>query len=163
MESDFAAPVLDEQYVELIRNQVSLNVAARDGTNVPAVTRAYGCDVSPDRRSITVFVPEAANVLLQCIQENGAVAVVCSHPRTLQTLQLKGNDATVVRATPEDATHVERWRRTFTDEIEANGYGPPFSTSLGEPARQPMKAVRFTLAAIYDQSPGPAAGRQLES
>lgn len=164
MEPDTDTQILNEGHTHLIQNQVSINVAARDGGNVPAVTRAYGCAVSSDRRKVTVFVGEtAAAAVLRCVQENGSIAVVCSHPSTLRTLQLKGTDAQVLPLKPADATHIERWRRTFTEELEAHGFTPPFTRTLADLAKQPLVAIRFTLAAIFDQSPGPTAGQRVGS
>ncbi len=90
-------PLLDEARAVFITHRVAMNVASCSAARVPSLVRAHGCRISADRRRVTVFVsvPRAATVLAD-LRAGGAIAVVFSLPRTHETIQLKGAQASIV-------------------------------------------------------------------
>lgn len=152
---------LDADHARFIQGGVSVVVAARNERLVADVVRGCGCRVSRDRRKVTVLVdPARAGSVIDNVGANGHIAVVFSQPSTHRTLQLKGTDAHVAPCTPADLRVVRRHLEAWVADMQAIGYAPAFSRAVhGEGAD--LLAITFSIAAAFEQTPGPAAGRQL--
>lgn len=147
---------------DFIAGGVSILVASRDRDLKPVVARACGC-IAGDDGAVAVFVPtERAGDLLDAIAVTGTVAVVFSEPATHRTIQLKADDARIVRSVRGQSATCDRYRRLFAAELERLGYGSRMATSLVDDNGGPVSAIRFTPAATFDQTPGPHAGEPLE-
>lgn len=158
------APLLDEANADFIQHHVAINVAACGAGNVPALTRALGCRVSPDRRRITVFVsPARAERLLQCLHTNGAIAAVFSRPSTHQTLQVKGVDAAVTPLTGGDHERIAAYRESFIEELLKIGLSQRYAAAVISAPSDDAVGVTFTPAAAFVATPGPNAGQRLKS
>jgi hypothetical protein len=89
-----AARRLDPAQVAFIESGGSIYVASRDGSLCTTVAYGLGCDVSPQRDSVSVFLAASwCRALLACVAETSTIAVCFAEPRSHQTLQLKGSDA----------------------------------------------------------------------
>lgn len=161
-QSPQAEPILDATHVAFMTTGVSINVAARDAHNIPALTRALGCRVSPDRRTVTLFVavPDAAR-LLDNLRINGAIAAVFSQPSTHHTIQLKGADARVVERQPDDPVVFENFIVTLAADLAHYGWAEPYVRAMLGHDDDNIVAVAFTPYAAFNQTPGPAAGAPL--
>lgn len=154
-------PLLDPDEARFIQGGVSISVAARTADLKPVVSRALGCRVGVDRRSVIVFLSRAiAAAVLSCLEANGAIAAVFTLPSTHQTLKLKGSDATIVDLDPGDRQLIEDYRHRFALELATLGYTARFQGAV-VPMMPDLVAVRFTPSAAFDQTPGPGAGRVL--
>src|SRR5690348_16283875 len=112
-----APPILDEELAEFLQSGVSMHAASVSGLT-PQITRAAGCRVSQDRRTVTIYVAEShSQALLADLGANGAIAVVFTRPLTHRAVQLKGTDARVVEASAEDAALVDRQAAAFNSEL----------------------------------------------
>lgn len=158
------APILDATHVAFMTSGVSINVAARDAHNIPTLTRALGCRVSADRRTVTVFVavPDAAR-LLDNLRINGAIAVVFSQPSTHHTIQLKGADARVVERQPDDAVVFENFAAALAADLAHYGWLESYVRTMLSHDDENIVALAFTPNAAFNQTPGPAAGAPLTS
>lgn len=158
------APILDAAHVEFMTSGVSINVAARDAHNIPTLTRALGCRVSADHRTVTVFVavPDAAR-LLDNLRINGAIAVVFSQPSTHHTIQLKGSDARVVAREPDDPVLFENFIVALAADLARYGWMESYVRTMLSHDDENIVAVAFTPNAAFNQTPGPAAGAPLAS
>jgi hypothetical protein len=147
--------------VELITGRVSIIVASRDARLRPHVMRAVGCRLSEDWCRVTVLLPEGgAREVLDDLRHNQQIAVVFSRPSSNQTVQLKGTDATVTPSGPEDKALAERYLEGFIEEIGPLGHSADVAhTILGHDGA--LNSVHFTVAAAFEQTPGPAAGQPL--
>ncbi|HET7202541.1 MAG TPA: hypothetical protein VFI92_04155 [Steroidobacteraceae bacterium] len=152
---------LDPEHVAFIQGGVSVVVSARNEALVPDVLRGCGCRVSRDRRRVTVLAESArSGDVLDGVRANGMIAVVFSQPSTHRTLQLKGSDATVARATAADQRTARRHLEAWMADMQRIGYDPVFTRAArGDGAD--LVAITFSVAAAFEQTPGPAAGRRL--
>ena len=154
--------VLDSDTAQFIQRRNSIFAAGRDGDNVPTSARAYGCRVSADQRSVTVFVlRQQAKRLLENIESNGQVAVVFSRPTTNRTLQFKGTNARVTVLAPGDAQVVAEWVGSFVVELAELGFSAPFVHAACAVKPDEMAAITFTPSDAFAQTPGPGAGARL--
>jgi hypothetical protein len=148
---------------EIITGRVSIIVASRDARLRPHLMRAVGCRLSHDRRRVTVLLPESGGrEVLEDLRDNHQIAVVFSRPSSNLTVQLKGNDATVTPSGPEDKALAESYLQGFIEEIGQLGHTADVAhTILGHDGA--LTSVHFTVAAAFEQTPGPTAGQPLKT
>ncbi|MCW8902204.1 pyridoxamine 5'-phosphate oxidase family protein [Sedimenticola sp.] len=155
-------PILDEATAAFIQHFVSINVSTANGHRQPAISRAYGCRVADDLTRVTLFIyRDRSRQLLQGVHENHTVAVVFSRPSTLETLQLKGHDATPVEMTTTDLEYMDRYRESFMRELRLIGFPDTFATAMMACYGDEMLGIRFTPDAVFVATPGPRAGKPL--
>jgi hypothetical protein len=145
----------------LLARHVSIIVGTRDADQRPHVMRAVGCRLDDDQRRLTVLMPLASGrEVLADLRANGRVAVVVTEPSTNLALQLKGVDGVVAEAGPEDHALAERTLQGFVDEVGRLGF-PAIVAQTILRHDEGLAAIRFTVAAAFEQTPGPAAGAPL--
>jgi len=156
------AIALDAALQAFIESGVSVMVGTRDEGLVPELVRAWGAHVNRDRRSIRVCVPEATSVRTRTnLVGNGRIAATFSLPRTYETVQLKGRHLRTSKPSIEDLLRVERHHASFA---EANAsIGVPRARTEAFWRRELAGSslfvtIHFAVQAIFNQTPGPAAG-----
>jgi hypothetical protein len=160
--SPAVTPVLDEASAVFVQSNVSINMTACDAARGLAVSRAYGCRVSEDRVRVTVYVyRDLAGDVLHNVESHGAVAVVFNRPSTHETLQLKGDDATVVAFDPREEPLLERYRQLFIADLLSIGHPPSFNQAIMERFEGEMAGIQFTPTVVFNSTPGPKAGQKL--
>jgi hypothetical protein len=146
-----------------LQGPVSINIGAAGRDGWPCVCRAQGAIVTRDRRALTVLLSAArGREVLDALDAGSGVTAVFSRPTTHATLQLKAPCAT--RMTPNAAHRAcnARYAAAFGGELDALGYGDELVQGLvALMAASDLVALRFIPAIIFDQTPGPAAGRVL--
>jgi len=156
--------LVDESLAQFITGGVSVIVASRDAANVPSLTRAIGCRVAGDRRTVTVFVDATqAGAVLGDVLASRAIAVVFSQPSTHRTYQLKGVDAARVALADGDRERIARYPDRMIGEIGKLGLPETFTRAMLASAPADVVAIAFTPCAAFDQTPGPRAGAKLGS
>jgi hypothetical protein len=155
-----AAPVLDAEVVEFIHGGVAVGVATRDGDLRPEFARGWGPEVSADGRSVALCVsaPEGSRVRAN-LEGNGAVAVGFSPPTIARAVQVKGVATAVGEPEAADLERVERHVQSFVAEAER--IGAPAELSRRMFVGTGLVAIRFSVDEVFDQTPGPTAGRRL--
>jgi len=154
------APVLDPNVVEFIHGGVAVGVATRDDDLRPEFARGWGPEVSADGRSVALCVsaPEGSRMRAN-LERNGAVAVGFSPPTIARAVQVKGVATRVGEPETADLERVERHVRSFV--AEAGRVGAPEELSQRMFVRTGLVAVQFSIDEVFDQTPGPTAGRRL--
>jgi hypothetical protein len=133
-------------------------VTAADGT--PFAMRGWGATVIAAERSLRVLL-DAADV--ERLVDEGAVLVgswiayTAASVRTLTSFQLKGRISTVGPATAADRESYER----YCDEYYAAVLDVDFIRRELMERMEPdaVVALEFEVEELFDQSPGPGAGR----
>jgi Pyridoxamine 5'-phosphate oxidase len=153
-------PALDPEVVEFIHGGVAVGVATRDDDLRPEFARGWGPEVSADGRSMTLCVsaPEGSRVRAN-LERNGAVAVGFSPPTIARAVQVKGVATVVGEPEAADLERVERHARSFVTEAERVGAPAELSRRLF--VGTGLVAVEFSIDEMFDQTPGPTAGRRL--
>jgi hypothetical protein len=141
-----SAPALDPAVVEFIHGGVAVGVATRDDDLRPEFARGWGPQVSADARSLSLCVaaPEGSRVRAN-LEQNGALAVGFSPPTIARAVQVKGVAAVVGEP---DAADLER-------------VGAPAELSRRMFVGTGLVSVVFSIDEVFDQTPGPTAGRRL--
>jgi Pyridoxamine 5'-phosphate oxidase len=153
-------PVLDPDVVEFIRGGVAVGVASRDGDLRPEFARGWGPEVSVDGCSLRLCVsaPEGSRMRAN-LERNGAVAVGFSPPTIARAVQVKGVAAQVSEPEAADLERVERHVQAFV--AEAGRIGAPAELSQRMFVGEGLVAIQFSIDEVFDQTPGPTAGRRL--
>ena len=142
-------------------HRTSISVSARDAQNRPAVARALGIRVAGDHRSVTVYLSETHSAhVLQCLRDNGAIAVAVTRPSTHETLQLKGKVRAMTPMTADDQVAMVQYQDLIVDEIAKVGYRREIVQAFFGGSGNCV-AVQFEPSLLFDQTPGPKAGRKL--
>ena len=154
---------LDPDVVAFVEGHgVSMHAASRNAGRVPNLSRALGCRVSADRARFTVFLLAShSGDMLADFRANGAIAVVVTLPSTHRTVQLKGEDAAIEPLGDDDYIRIAKHREGFVRELTSLGYIDAWGKMLLAGERGDVVAVGFTIAAAFNQTPGPTAGTPL--
>jgi hypothetical protein len=153
--------VLGPELVAFVHGGVAVTVATRDADRRPAVTRAWGPEVSPDGRTLELCViapagsPTRAN-----LEANGAIAVGFSPPTIARALQIKGAAVSVREPEPDELERAERHLAAFTAEVEQLGIPGRAARRIFR-ERSDFVSVVVTIDEVFDQTPGPTAGQRV--
>jgi hypothetical protein len=150
---------LPDELADFVESGVSILVGTADERLRPACMRALGARVSQDRASVTVFVPEAsARAILANLAANGRVAVAFSRPLDHRSIQIKGACLGTRPASADDRGVQERYRAAYFEQLHAVGVPRAVARRI---AWWPSVAVDVRVTELYEQTPGPGAGRRL--
>jgi len=160
VEQSESAPVLTPEWVEFVHSGVAVGVATRDEGMRPACTRAWGPQVSADRRSLTLCVSAPAGSATRAnLEGNGGVAVGFCPPTIAKAVQLKGVVVVVGEPGPDDLERVERHVQAFRAECARIGVPPEVAHRIFDGSS--MVLVSVSIVDGFDQTPGPTAGSRL--
>jgi len=155
-------PTFDEAHAAFMASGVSVHVASRGPANVPSVARGLGCRIAPDRSRVTIFLSAAqASDLLADLRTSRAAAAVFSKPSTHETIQIKGDDATVGALAEGDLACIPAYADALVRDLQSLGYSEAFGRALVDCDPADLVAVAFTPQAAFQQTPGPNAGAPL--
>ena len=154
---------LTAEQATFLQGPVSINVAASGRDGWPHVCRAQGCVVARDRRSVTLLLSaRRGRDLLDALDAGSGIAAVFSRPSTHATLQLKAAQAGRVALNATLRGCNARYAQAFAGELMELGYGPELGQGLvAVMTADDLAALRFAPEIVFDQTPGPAAGRVL--
>lgn len=157
-----AGPLFDAEHSKFMQGGISINVAGCGADLAPSVARALGCLISPQRTSVRLLVSRVqAAAVLEHVRQSGKLAAVFSEPATHRTIQLKGEDAVVEPAAPDDIGAVARYRAAFVDHLETAGFNPALIYAFLACPDSDLCSIRFTPGTAFSQTPGAAAGQAL--
>ena len=154
---------LTGEQTAFLQGPVSINVAATRHDGWPCVCRAHGCLVARDRRTVTLLLSaRRGRELLDALDGGSGIAAVFSRPATHATLQLKAGRAARVAAKAAHRDCQARHAQAFAGELTRLGYGPELGQGLiAVMTAGDLIALRFAPEIVFDQTPGPSAGRVL--
>ncbi len=148
--------------LELINSGPDVVVGSRSATLNPSVCWAMGCHADLDGQRITVWLRvDQAEALLNDVRTSACIAAVFVDPLTSRSLQLKGVDAVVRDAAPDDAPVLARHLTQFIDCLEQTGMPETVTRAAFDQALDQLVAVQFTATDMFEQTPGPHAGQPI--
>ena len=153
---------LEAAQLAFITGPVSISVGSCNAAMVPSLARGLGCRYDRRQQTITVFVATArAPSVLRDLRAGGGLAVVCSRPTTHQTLQIKGRNAVVTALAEGDRECMLAYAEAFTGELCSLGHSAHFAAGVVQGAADDAVAVSFMPLKLFEQTPGPGAGKAL--
>ena len=109
-----------------------------------------------------IINPGPVRTIIDALDAGSGITLVVSRPSTHATLQLKASAATRVTTGAAQRACSARCVAAFADELKGLGYGAGLEQALA--ALLPtddLVALRFAPEIVFDQTPGPDAGRVL--
>lgn len=163
--------LLPRELMDLADSGPVVIVGSADASRVPELSRAWGVQLIAESDDVVLCVPSAsARRVLANLESTGRIAVTITNPRTYRSFQLKGRVIAITLASASDRERVAAHQEAFVESVAAIGL-PRESTRRffsGEPdddddedAAAGLMAVRVHVEALFDQTPGPAAGARL--
>ncbi len=152
-------PRLTEALVELLESGVSMAAGTCGAELEPECVRGLGAHVSPDRRRVTLLLNGALCERLRChVADNPRIAVAFSRIHDHHTIQLKGRVLSIRDGDEDDEAAVARYLVAFAEQLALAG----LPRSVVRQVRCcPCIALTLVVEEIFDQTPGPEAGRRL--
>jgi hypothetical protein len=147
--------------VEAIEGGVSILVGTCDAERRPEVARAVGASVSADRTEVTIYLHEAWGAkAIANLKASREIAVGFSRTYDHFAVQLKGTCTRFLSPSEGDRKVVDRYHATYGEQLYMIGF--PRSIT-GRFVFWPAVGVVFDVRDIFVQTPGPDAGKRLES
>jgi hypothetical protein len=148
--------MIDTALSAFMQEGVGIHIGTRNASLQPNGGRALAVTVEPDGRHVVVYVTHAAAArLLPDLESNGQIAVGFGRPTDDRACQVKGVFIDARPATDEERPIVLAQWDGFLGKLELIGI-PRAATKTW--VTWPAVAIRFRANALFDQTPGPAAG-----
>ena len=139
---------------------VSLLIGSRDATLRPASARGFGVAIEAESRTATVFLPSAASeATVNNLRDNGQIALTFSRGFDHRSLQAKGYILSIAESNEEQRRLQDRYFARFSEGLLFIGHQEQL---LRRVRYSPSYALRFRIESLFDQTPGPGAGRVAE-
>jgi hypothetical protein len=152
---------IPSELVEFVESGVSILVGTASADLRPEATRGAGAKVAPDREHVSIWLAESWGArALADVREAGVIAVGFSRLLDNTSIQLKGDGAVALDASPEDRAFLERYRASYVEQLYLAGLPRSLTSRMH---LWPAKVVRFRVRDIFVQTPGPGAGARLEA
>lgn len=155
---------IDRATAEFMQGGVAIDMAARDHRNIPRVGLALACRVTDDGERVTLMAAEHMNGrFLDALHATRQIAAVFCLASSHRAMQVKGVDAHVERSGPADCALVD----TVIEKVLADWLptGVSREASMVHLDYQPdqLLTISFRPTALFQQTPGPHAGKPLAS
>jgi len=150
--------MLDDELKGFLESDVAIVVGTCDGDLAPEIVRAFAARVDGEGEAIWLFVGRvAAERTLANLRANRRVSVTFCSPENYRTVQIKGRFRDVEEARPEDRAAIDRYQDAFVATVAKYGLSEVIRNIWGaDPIR-----LSFAPESVFDQTPGPGAGRPL--
>lgn len=153
--------MIPEKFVEFLRGPYAIVLGSRDATLFPICTYAFGTDVEPETDTVTVFVPnDIAGPTFDNLAASGRAALLLGHAAMHETYQFKGAFL-AMRPTTEHEQAMQKVHQTRVATQFRTEWGERSLTYWNRFPLLPSTAVSIRIEDIFDQTPGPTAGRRL--
>jgi hypothetical protein len=151
--------VISDDVFAFLTGGKSLVIGTCDKDLVPECARAVALAVAPDRKHVSVFLPEVVcGRTLDNLRESGRIAIGVSHPPDHRSLQLKGTLSKIEPASSEDLAFVRSYLHELSLLLDMVGLPANIVERLNY---EPCLRAEVAVETIFLQTPGPDAGRLL--
>jgi hypothetical protein len=153
--------MIDADLRTFLEGGLSIHIASRTARLEPNGARASAVRIEDDHLHLVVYVPEvAAGRVVPDLRANGAAAVSFARPVDDRACQIKGVFVEARAAGDAERGMIEEQSEGFRANLERIGIPHMVTTGL---VIWPSVAIRLRATAIFEQTPGPAAGALVSS
>jgi hypothetical protein len=143
----------------LIQGPVGSYLSSVDGTSRPVLARILGTRVVDSTMRVFVSVAQSAGVL-DAVAAGRPVAAVFASVTTYESLQFKAASAELEPMDEADQAAARGFRRSMNAGLMS--FGMP-DGALPLMYRDDLIAIAFAPTDVFNQTPGPGAGRRIEA
>ena len=143
-----------------LTNGIYLSYAgSRDESMMPMTRPCWGVDLKAEQDIIIVYVVEAQfEPMLKNCQDNGRITINLTDANSHTSYQLKGQFLKVRAMTEAEALLQQQYRVKLVGFIKEIGYTQEQAERFTYHADL---AIEIKLEKIFDQTPGPGAGKEI--
>lgn len=153
--------MIPEKLVEFINGTTTMYAGTRDEKMNPWGDFACGATASADGKTITFYIPKKlSDRFMNNARNNGRIAFVVSAPLINETYQFKGSYVTSRESDEKDNSIQDIFMDKLSNYLSTIGYPKEIIRNF---QMKPCIAVTFSVDEIFDQAPGPDAGKKLAS
>jgi hypothetical protein len=151
--------MIDPTLAAFLQEGIAIHIGTRDAALVPSGARVTAAIVEPSGTHLVVYLPKlAAPHVMPNLEANRQAAVVFVRPVDDRSCQVKGEFVSARAATARDRPQVMQQWDGFMTQLERIGI--PRVAASGW-VTWPSIAIRLRATSLFDQTPGPQAGRPL--
>lgn len=166
--------MIPDEIIRFLEGATIGYAGTRDDKLVPQIYQVSGWIVGPDRQTITCLIPDDhSKTLIRSLEDNGRLALLvvgsttgpkASKPPSPavdahECYQFKGDFVGSRPAADADIPVADQTRKGFQELfMPLFGFSEEGSAAY---IRKPGVAVTFRVREIFDQTPGPGAGRRI--
>lgn len=159
--SGSADPGLTADVVALCQAGVSIIFGVRGPDGAPIAGLGLACRITTGDRVRALVLRRPNEEALQALMRDSRIAATFTRVPDHRSIQLKGSDAVMGAATPEDLRAASRQARAYRDALIDLEMGDNYSIAYCSYDPSDLVAVEFTPLQAFTQTPGPGAGTRL--
>ena len=151
--------MIDQQLAAFLEGGVGIHLGTRNARLEPNGARAISVRIDGDRRHLLVYISGvAAERVLPDLEANGQAALTVARPTDERACQVKGVFVDVRAVQDDERVHARQQWSAFLDNLEYIGIPRVASQTWVD---VPDSAIRLKVTAVFEQTPGPEAGKAL--
>jgi hypothetical protein len=151
--------MIDQQLAAFLHDGVGIHIGTRNAQFEPNGARAISGRVDSDGKHLHVYIASvAAERVLPDLESNGFAAVVFARPIDERACQIKGTFVSVRPITDDERAYAAAQWNAFLGHLDYIGI-PGVSAATWISTAD--LAIRLKVTAIFEQTPGPDAGKAL--
>lgn len=155
------APLIPPEIAEFLGQGLIMYIGSRAPDLAPECVLATGARVEKGGDEITIWVPEVfAGTTLANLRDNGQATLTVVRVTDSRSIQIKGRYVADRAATGDDRLHIDGLLERRREELAVVGLPRSVTTRM---VVWPSVAIRVRAAEFFLQTPGPHAGRSLDS
>jgi len=152
--------MIPQEIVDFIYSGQAGAVGSRDENMVPMLAMCWGTSIrDTEGVVITYVVQEQYEQILKNFHNNGRVTVTLVETTSYRSYQFKGQFLEARAMTPDEVDFQRQFRETVVAGFNSGGY--PYEVADRYVGRADL-AIEFKVEEIFDQTPGPGAGKAVE-
>lgn len=151
--------MIPQEVIDVINGSYFAYLGSRDEHLAPTVCITWGIDFKATQGVVTSFVVQAQyEQMLKNLQQNGRMALSYSGTFTHVAYQLKGHFLQARPLTKDEAALQQQYRRSTINTLIELGYP---EKRINVVVRPVDLAIDLKIEKIFNQTPGPGAGKEI--
>jgi hypothetical protein len=151
--------MIQAELATFLQEGVGIYIGTRNRALEPSGARGIAARVESSGAHVVIYLADvAAARILPDLESNGQAAVTFGRPVDERACQVKGTFVSARAARDDERPLIEAQWDGFTRSLEMIGVAP---TARSAWPKWPATAITLKPTAVFEQTPGPAAGNQL--
>jgi hypothetical protein len=153
--------MIEGEVAALLQGPCSLIVGTVDVNGLPAAARAFGLELLDGGARVRLIMATTATPTIANLESTGVIAVTGTDVATFFSVQIKGRGVIGESCTDAERARSDDYLDGFFAAIQEADGTPVELLEVLRPAER--FTLEMTVDELFDQTPGPTAGRSLSS
>jgi|GEM_PF-476514 len=152
--------MIPQEIVDFIHSSQIGHLGSRDENLIPTIRRSWGTNVNDTKEILIVYVVQAQyEQMLKNFNDNGRVALTLGEWPSHRSYQFKGQFLKAREMTPDEVAFQQQYRAKPIFLVKDMGFSDEMAEQFTYYADF---VIEFKVEKIYNQTPGPGAGKAVE-